>query len=237
MLRTITLIAATIALGLIGCSAAPKPPDLDEDDKRPANTSMAIELQRCQHDLHNTRIQATESQWLSESLATSRQHIQAMQKNLLQLQHAMAGRQSSQQPNGSAEASHSNSLFMLYFDYGSAKVTLSEEAAALIKQAALSAPLIAVRGRTDGHAESSSEAAIAKARAFAVRDLLITAGVEPGRIRASYQAVGDHLADNSNPQGRRLNRRVEIEIYRSSPKLFNATTAPRAPSRETAALQ
>ena len=54
-------------------------------------------------------------------------------------------------------------------------------------------------------------------RAAAVRDYLVAAGVDPARIRATYQPAGDHVADNVSAGGRGLNRRVEIEMYRALP--------------------
>lgn len=58
---------------------------------------------------------------------------------------------------------------------------------------------------------------IARDRAAAVRDYLVAAGVDPARIRATYQPAGDHIADNVSASGRHLNRRVEIEMYRALP--------------------
>lgn len=249
---TIATFATAMAAGLVGCSSAPVPPVVDKDTKRPANTAMAVELQLCQHDLHNTRLRAAESTWISETLTASQQHIRAMQHNLRQLQQAMAGQQLSQKSGthggprtpeespatlGASDVAKANSLYLFHFDYGSAKVKLSASAATAITQEALLAPLIVLRGRTDGHAWSSADAAIAKARAFAVRDLLIAGGVDPRRIRSSYQAVGDHVADNSQAEGRRLNRRVELEIYRSPPRTVGAATAPQISRVDTAVPQ
>ena len=45
----------------------------------------------------------------------------------------------------------------------------------------------------------------------------MASGVDPARIRATYQPVGDHVADNGSDSGRGLNRRVEIELYRALP--------------------
>ena len=91
---------------------------------------------------------------------------------------------------------------------------------------AKAAPLVVLRGRTDGLSDSSGESRIAQARANAVRDYLIAAGVDPTRIRATHQPSGDHVADNRNPQGRNLNRRVEIEVYRALPLSTQASEAP-----------
>ncbi len=50
-----------------------------------------------------------------------------------------------------------------------------------------------------------------------LRAYLVSAGVDPARIRVTYQPAGDHAADNSSPTGRGMNRRVEIEVYRAIP--------------------
>ena len=74
----------------------------------------------------------------------------------------------------------------------------------------------------------AGESRIAKARANAVRDYLVASGVDPNRIRTTHQPSGDHLADNRNPQGRHLNRRVEIEVYRILP-IAKQTALPQQP--------
>jgi outer membrane protein OmpA-like peptidoglycan-associated protein len=56
-----------------------------------------------------------------------------------------------------------------------------------------------------------------------VRDYLVAAGVDPARIRATYQPAGDHVADNASAGGRGLNRRVEVELYRALPVALSAT--------------
>jgi outer membrane protein OmpA-like peptidoglycan-associated protein len=58
-----------------------------------------------------------------------------------------------------------------------------------------------------------------------VRDYLVAAGVDPARIRATYQPAGDHLADNVSAGGRGLNRSVEIELYRALPVTLGTTAA------------
>jgi outer membrane protein OmpA-like peptidoglycan-associated protein len=115
-----------------------------------------------------------------------------------------------------------NRVHTVHFRFGSAQVDLPPLAAkALIEDARL-APLVAVRGRTDGVSDTAAEARVARMRAAAVSDFLIAAGVQATRIRATYQAAGDHVADNSSSSGRALNRRVEIEIYQAAPRTVTA---------------
>lgn len=190
-----------LSLTLVACSSPPKPPTVDKSQKRPANAQMAVELQVCKNDLQNTRILATESSRLAETTAATLAHMAARQQLLASIQ----------------EKAAANSLRIVHFAFNSTRVSIpTAEASALVEEAKV-APLVLLRGRTDGTADTSAESRIAQARANAVRDYLVASGVDPTRIRTTHQPSGDHLADNRNPQGRNLNRRVEIEVYRALP--------------------
>lgn len=190
-----------LSLTLVGCSSPPKPPTVDESQKRPANAQMAVELQVCKNDLQNTRILATESSRLAETTAATLAHMAARQQLLASIQ----------------ENAAANSLRIVHFAFNSTQVSIpTAEASALVEEAKV-APLVLLRGRTDGTADTSAESRIAQARANAVRDYLVASGVDPTRIRTTHQPSGDHLADNRTLQGRNLNRRVEIEVYRTLP--------------------
>ena len=91
--------------------------------------------------------------------------------------------------------------------------------------AARSAPLVLLRGRTDGTTDSTTESRIARERAAAVRDYLVGSGVDATHIRTTYQPAGDHAADNTSPAGQGKNRRVEIEVYRALPVAMAASAA------------
>lgn len=205
----VTFGASLIVL-LSACSSPPKPPTVDESQKRPANAQLAVELQVCKNDLQNTRIQANESDRLAETTAATLAHMAARQQLLATIQ----------------EKVMANRVHTVHFAFNSTRVSIpSTEAAALVDESK-SAPLVVLRGRTDGLSDSSAESRIAQARAIAVRDYLIAAGVDPTRIRATHQPSGDHVADNRNPQGRQLNRRVEIEVYRALPLPTQALATP-----------
>ncbi|WP_439113333.1 OmpA family protein [Hydrogenophaga sp.] len=196
-----------LSLALVACSSPPQPPTVDESQKRPANAQMAVELQVCKNDLQNTRILATESSRLAETTAATLAHMAARQHLLASIQ----------------EKAVANSLRIVHFAFNSTQVSIpTAEASTLVEEAKV-APLVLLRGRTDGTADSSAESRIAQARANAVRDYLVASGVDPTRIRTTHQPSGDHLADNRNPQGRNLNRRVEIEVYRTLPVAQQAT--------------
>lgn len=211
---------APAALLLAACSSPPKPPTVDESQKRPVNSPMAVELQVCRNDLHNTRLLATESGRLADSTAAALTNLAAHQQMLASLQVPAPA-------VPTAAAPQPNSVFTVRFDFASTQVVIPAEMARTLVEQAKAAPLVLLRGRTDGMGDSLAESRIARERAAAVRDWLAAAGVDPARIRATYQPAGDHVADNTSPGGRQLNRRVEIELYRMLPVML--TTAPAQP--------
>jgi len=192
-------------LVLASCSSPPKPPTVDESQKRPINSQMAVELQVCKNDLQNTRLLATESGRVAETTAATLANLAARQQILAAMQGAPG-----QQPRA-------NSVFTVRFDFGSTRVVIPTDVASTLVDDAKASPLVMLRGRTDGTSDAPAESRIARDRAAAVRDYLVAAGVDPARIRATYQPAGDHVADNASAGGRGLNRRVEIEMYRALP--------------------
>ena len=203
MRSALPLIPLLLALG--SCGSPPKPPTVDESTKRPANSAMAVELQVCKSDLQNTRIVANESSRLAETAAATLERVSARQQAMAAMSAAVP------------TAVPANSVFTVRFDFGSARLDVPADTASALIENARAAPLVLLRGRTDGTADSAAESRIARERASAVRDYLVASGVDAARIRATYQPAGDHAADNSSPSGRGLNRRVEIEVYRAMP--------------------
>ena len=222
MPRLPALLPLLLTLPLLGsCGSPPRPPAVDESRKRPVNNTMAVELQVCKNDLRNTRISAAESGRMAQSAAASLQQLAALQQ-------AMASLESH------AAVTRPNSVFTVRFDHGDTRVSIAGEMSAALVDEARQAPLVVVRGRTDGTSDAPIESRIARERAEAVRDYLVAAGVDAARIRATYQPAGDHAADNAVAAGRAMNRRVEIEVYRVAPVAVGvaATTAVAAtPSR------
>lgn len=209
---------------LASCSSPPKPPTVDESQKRPVNTTMAIELQVCKNDLRNTQILATESGRIADSTTATLQQIAARQQAIAALQ-TQAPVPASAPASAPAVAPRPNSVFTVRFEFGSTRVAMPAELSAALVEEARSAPLVVLRGRTDGTSDSPAENRVARERAAAVRDFLIAAGVDVSRIRATWQPVGDHAADNTDATGRSLNRRVEIEVYRALPVPVGMTAA------------
>lgn len=198
---------------LASCSSPPKPPTVDESRKRPVNSQVAVELQVCQNDLQNTRILATESGRLADTTAATLAHMAARQQVLAAM------------TDPAAPSARANSIHTVHFGFGSTRVAVPQDMAAALIADAKVAPLVLLRGRTDGSSDAAAESRIARDRAAAVRDYLVAAGVDAARIRATYQPAGDHAADNNAAAGRALNRRVEIEVYRAAPVSVGTTAS------------
>lgn len=217
MTRPITLLPWLPWLLLVtSCSSPPKPPTVDESRRRPVNAAMAVELQSCRSDLENTRILA------KESVRSAEASSQAIARMVQQQQLLVRGIEANA---AEMDKLKRNLLVPVLFAFGSTQVNVPDADATRIIEEARAAPLVVLRGRTDGIAESPAESAIARQRAAAVEAWLVQSGVDRARIRTTWQPVGDHAADNSTPGGRTLNRRVEIEMYRAVPIVTAAGAA------------
>ena len=71
---------------------------------------------------------------------------------------------------------------------------------------------IAVEGFTDAQGPDDANRRLSARRAEAIRQALVARGLDPGRIDARGYGPSFPVASNETPQGRELNRRVEIVI-------------------------
>ncbi|AKU94000.1 Outer membrane protein A precursor [Labilithrix luteola] len=71
---------------------------------------------------------------------------------------------------------------------------------------------IVVEGFTDNTGTDERNLELSKARAESVREYLVSQGVEANRIRAEGRGNTSPVAGNDTPEGRALNRRVEIIV-------------------------
>jgi outer membrane protein OmpA-like peptidoglycan-associated protein len=92
---------------------------------------------------------------------------------------------------------------------------------------------VQVEGYTDSVGSDEYNQKLSENRADAVRDFLVTQGVQPDNISATGYGKAKPVADNATPQGRAQNRRVNlvvsgdaIGVEQSSP---DATPAPATP--------
>jgi outer membrane protein OmpA-like peptidoglycan-associated protein len=94
---------------------------------------------------------------------------------------------------------------------GPAKKRLADVANALKET---KSPLIVV-GHTDSTGSDETNQRLSEQRAKAVRQYLVSQGIEDGRIRAEGMGESQPIADNTTPEGRANNRRVEIIVENS----------------------
>jgi len=71
---------------------------------------------------------------------------------------------------------------------------------------------VAIEGFTDAGGSSAANRRLSESRARALRDALVSRGVEPRRIEARGYGDSFPVASNDTAGGRQLNRRVEIVI-------------------------
>ncbi len=71
---------------------------------------------------------------------------------------------------------------------------------------------IQISGHTDSDGETEANQILSQKRAEAVRNYLISQGIDAGRMIAKGFGENKPIADNSTPQGKAQNRRTEISI-------------------------
>jgi outer membrane protein OmpA-like peptidoglycan-associated protein len=89
-----------------------------------------------------------------------------------------------------------------------------------------------VAGHTDSIGEKARNLTVSKQRAEAVTDYLVAKGIETSRLVPVGLGPGQPIADNTTPEGRAANRRVELKIITP-----NDTPAPAEEEKPTAAAE
>jgi outer membrane protein OmpA-like peptidoglycan-associated protein len=109
----------------------------------------------------------------------------------------------------------SSAVVVSFTDNSSTFRPNTEQAAHLsdAKQAAL----VTIRGRTSTNTPSARDEALALARALSARSYLVSRGVSPLKIAVNFASAADFVSDNSTPEGRHENQRVEVELVYVTP--------------------
>jgi outer membrane protein OmpA-like peptidoglycan-associated protein len=71
---------------------------------------------------------------------------------------------------------------------------------------------IVVEGFTDSQGGASYNQDLSQRRAQSVRDYLVSRGIASDRVSAQGYGMNQPVADNSTPEGRANNRRVQIVV-------------------------
>jgi outer membrane protein OmpA-like peptidoglycan-associated protein len=88
-------------------------------------------------------------------------------------------------------------------------IAMLDRTAVLLKR---STRPVLIEGHTDNEGSRAYNDALSSARAEAVADALVARGVPAARIRTKGMAYTRPIASNDTPDGRALNRRVEIFV-------------------------
>lgn len=203
------IVTALLAVGIVSCSSAPpKPPEVDESRRRPANSSSAVELQICRGELADARLEVSEAHKLAEgaSAALAQVTVEEFRR---------AGGSPPPVPAAAAPARSGggNVVWTLGFAFNSSRIDANPAELLRVVEAAKTAAYVVVKGRTDGLLETPGESTIARRRMAAMYGLLLKGGVDPRKIALQYQPVGDPIADKQTDEGRAANRRAEVELY------------------------
>lgn len=185
-----TLIVAAALLA--SCSSAPKPKTLNGRDRQPINTAPIQPS-----GLSPATARAVEP--LSGDTATACEPYSTPPATTLP-------------ENGEAASEALVRVFRFQFPFGGVALNVPPSAADELLSLAKRARVIHLRGRTDGAAYSAGDEKVALNRALAARDYLVENGVSPALVQLDYVSGSDYLADNSTPEGRSRNRRVEVEL-------------------------
>jgi len=208
-----TFVLVSVCLAISACSTPPKPPTVDDSQKRPVNVSEAVNLQMCRSELSAAKVVLAEV-------------TGASQPTLLQAASPALGAASGAgvtTPESVAKPAAAiavpNHVFVVRFATGSADFNLGAAQQAKLLEQAKAARFIVIRGRTDAATESLDETHLAQRRSQAAYNFLIrVVRLRRESVRISWQGAGDQADSGAGPLQRQANRRVEIEMYEAKPE-------------------
>ena len=127
--------------------------------------------------------------------------------------------QDESEPTGKAAKAATTISYTVFFD--SSSIRLDDESIREIEALlplAHQAASIRIKGRTDATGRAAENRSLALARASRVRSALIAHGVDARKLKVFY-CTRCHVSENDTEQGRRANRRVEIDILMPSRRI------------------
>ena len=224
---SLCMVGAAVQLG--GCSSVPKPAEADGSTRVPAND--ATRVQALQHRVSADRQLLSENNLLRaqvDVLQTKLNEMTSIVREALTLppaprpapapvpvQPPTASPQSMAAPDLPAYAYSTNSsgvVIRVFHPFARTEFEPSEQVAQALRASVRTAEQIEVRGHTDSNVVNPIDKLIAIERAEKARTWLINNGAEGSKIRTKYFTAGNFLVENKTPQGRSMNRRVEIDI-------------------------
>lgn len=220
------------AVPLEGCSSGPKPAEADGSSRVPVNDSTRVLT--LQQRIHADRQLLSDNNLLRAQLDGLQARLNEMTtivREALMLPPAprippaavcvpaprpvAPAPQSMAAPDLPAYAyttTESGAVIRVFHAVAHTEFEPSEPLAQALRSSVRGAQHIEVRGHTDSHVVNPIDKLIAIERAEKARIWLISNGAQAAKIRTKYFPIGNFLVENRTPQGRSVNRRVEIEI-------------------------
>lgn len=233
-----TLIALTVAATLAGCGGPPKVAMPSGSDRTPVNSNARIEDYKARNA--EEQVAYRERSALARQVESMKAELAAL-KSYLVLQSmeeatnrpkALPVPQSSQgrapvaapamlqvstakpvalSESESVEVRSQAVVFRVSHPFAKTDFKPSDVMQEELLKAARSGKHVEIRGRTDAEFDNPIDRDIAMLRALKARRFLVSNGVPLSKIRMTYLAAGGFAVDNSTPEGKAINRRVEIE--------------------------
>ncbi|HEY8097010.1 MAG TPA: OmpA family protein [Methylobacter sp.] len=205
----------------------------------PAQSDIELALQREHAAVERERAAVTQEKIsydaFNTQLAVLNKRIADLQSQIEKLQSSVSNEAAAKSDNAAVKASSGDSsdtsksskaeatkevpsssakdvTFRVQEEFGKSEFKPNTDEEQAIISAARDAKLIHIRGRTDSEISDAANRKIALERALNARAFLIKNGVSGDKMKVYYKSAGAFIADNSTPEGKALNRRVEIHI-------------------------
>ncbi len=213
---------STVGEGMLIASGISQLELLDEYFKENTNSSEAEE-QEPMDEMESTQPESEPVEDLKEELEEA--GLKESEEMAQQIEQELTKQQITEQVEIDVDAQFVKLTLNGALLFDSAQSQIREDALPLVDKLSMileqySDNLIYIEGHTDNvpisNAKYENNDLLSAYRAFAVKDYIIeVTALDAGRIRATGCGEYNPIADNSTPEGRARNRRVEIKIYNS----------------------
>lgn len=212
----------TVGEGMLIASGISQLELLDEYFKEDTNSSEAEE-QEPMDEMESNQPESDPLEELKEELEKA--GLKESEEMAQQMEQELAKQQIAEQVEIDVDAQFVKLTLNGALLFDSAQSQIREDALPLVDKLSMileqySDNLIYIEGHTDNvpisNAKYESNDLLSAYRAFAVKDYILeVTALDAARIRATGCGEYNPVADNTTPEGRARNRRVEIKIYNS----------------------
>lgn len=209
---------ASVGEGMMIATGVSQLEKLDDYFKEQTNSSDAEETEPMDKETEPTAEEELKEEYEAAGLKESEEMAE-------QIEEMLAKKQIADQAEVDVNAQFVRITLSGALLFDSAQSQIREDALPLVDKLSMilenyNSNQIEIEGHTDNvpisNAKYENNDVLSAYRAFAVKDYILEHTVlEPGRIYAAGCGEYNPVSDNSTPEGRARNRRVEIKIYNS----------------------